>query len=130
MHFYLLLTSALLYLIACYLPAYRGIEHKDYSMPGFGCLMIGILAFMYNMLAWFAWLANIFYGLAWLFYYLNRPITAFVLSIIAVGLSFFSLSVKEMLLNEAGHKTTVRTGIGLYVWIASLVLLAGLLWWW
>jgi hypothetical protein len=129
MHFYLLLLSVLLYLIACYLPAYRGIEQKGFSMPGFSCLLIGILAFAYNILAWFAWMANIFYGLAWLFYYWNRADTAFALSILAVGLSFFSFAVDEMLLNEAGHKTTVRSGIGLYIWIASLVLFAGLLWW-
>ncbi len=124
MHNTLTIISLGLYLLACALPAYK-LDNSTYQ-PGVGCLIVGILAILYNATAFMAWLANIpyFVGVIFNFYpHTKVPIWVIVAQCIGLAMSFGAFGVKKFLLDEAGHESNATITYGAFVWIIAMALM-------
>lgn len=123
MKIWFLVASLIAYLVACVLPAYTG-ESQGTKYNGVMCLFFGWMGIFYNYLMFLAWLANIpfFIGL-FMFWYDKSKTIMIILLIISVVLGSLAFTVKKILVNEAGHETQVTMGLGVYLWLASFIIL-------
>ncbi len=90
---------------------------------GFSDLLFGWLGVLYEKEGSYAWLANPFLLLTWIFIFKN-PKIALVLSIIAFSFAFSFYFQKEMVKNEAGiiGKIT-HYKMGYWLWISSILII-------
>jgi hypothetical protein len=121
-----LITSLLLFLVSCCLPA---LEFKNSSSPndvmfGLRALVVGWSGFFVWVLSWYAnpvWLLGVVLVL------LRKPIPAAIVGVVAIAIAYgtFSLVGRELPADEGNVKkmTVIKLLPGCYVWMASLVIL-------
>jgi hypothetical protein len=119
------LWSAALFQPALKAPAGSG----SFQYTGLNCLLLGWLG-IFGRLEWvLPWSANVLYWIS-LFSALFRRQPgrqALVLSLVAIPLALVTFVNRTIEMDEAGNKTAVVPGLGFYLWLGSMVLLAGAL---
>lgn len=116
------ITIPLIWAAALFFPAYSD------GTPGLMCFIMGwTMLFSGNLFAFGAWFSNLPF---WISFFLlmfgRRPgaySAALILAALALMLSFGALSVKEVMLNEAGFVKAVHPSISVYIWLSANILL-------
>jgi hypothetical protein len=121
-----LLTSVLLFLVACCLPA---LEFKHSSTPN--DVMLGLRALAVGWSGFFAavfsWYANPVWLLGVVLVLLRKPVPAAIVGVLAIVIAYgtFSLIGRDLPADEGNvnKMAVIKLLPGCYVWMASLVLL-------
>lgn len=116
---FLLVLSALLYVVALCLPALHG---GDEHLGGFVILLLGWMQVVDGQCI--AWMSNPLYWLAWLCYGLkvDKMAAALLMAACLIGLDTFRATRFDK--NEAGHQVMIdHVGAAFYVWALSFVVL-------
>lgn len=139
----IILTSVLIYILACFMPAYvearnpsvwltpEGTEYLDY--PGFACLLSGIflpLGFLFGYWGTAVWLANAYYFTAlFLIFVQNKRHwlrIAFAILSVIVGSTLMFFTLRFVTKNYFCWVDSLLSGY--YLWLLSFItLLVGLL---
>ena len=119
------LWSAALFQPALKAPAGSG----SFQYTGLNCLLLGWLG-IFGRLQWILpWSANVLYWISLFSALLRRQPArqALVLSLVAIPLALITFVNRTIEVDEAGHKTAVVPGLGFYLWLGSMVVLAAAL---
>ena len=122
----ILIASAVLFAVACALPALefsKGQGAKD-VLVGINVLAVGWSGIFAGVIGWYA---NPFWALGLLLGFFGKPKWAAIAGLIAlaIGCSTFTLFGKDLPADEGGvnHMTLARMLAGCYVWLVSLATL-------
>lgn len=110
-------TAGISYVIACFLPVFKG---EDYI--GITALARGWIGILDIGPIFISWLANIFFFMAFLPFNNKRAKLALSIFSVVLGISF--LSIKKIPVSEGGQYDKVQTGVAFYFWIFSFLALA------
>ncbi len=117
-----LLSSLLLYGLACLLPALQLTPQADSIWPGFALLLMGWLGFFIFQ---FGWLANGPYFIGLLFLLLRKPLAALLSfgAALLVSLNTFLLFFQEIPANENTMHGYPLYALrpGFYLWLAAML---------
>lgn len=126
MKFYLILSSIVLYLVACGLYAFKDKDHNYPVYYGFMCLFFGVFSLFESGFLFLVWLANIPYLLVLLFEYIYKGGFSDYLQRVCMVLSFMSVllgagmfRIKQLLANTAGTMHHVKSYWGAWCWWGS-----------
>lgn len=110
------------WITALFFPAYSD------GTPGIMCFAMGwTMIFSGNLFAFGAWFSNLPFWISYFLVMFSRRSGALnasmVLAVIALMLSFGSLTVTEVMQNEAGFVQAVHPSVSVYIWLTANVLL-------
>jgi hypothetical protein len=123
------ILALVLYFLAVLMTVYKSPSGMN-DMYGYVCITFGPLSIAYGVPPFLAWLANFPFFACVVMNIIGRAYkTCASLAISAFLLSFFSLFVNKLLVNEIGTEEPVTPGPGLVLWILSIffVLVASLI---
>lgn len=119
---WILWTSIIFYLIACFLNAFKDTKNNKGMYKGGVCLFFGWMSFMFtDWFALIAWFANILYWVS-VINYNKTDLLFFVFSISSILSSCLAFFIKKLLINEAGTYVPVKVSWGFYFWLTSMVM--------
>ena len=104
-----------LFIVASFLPAF------EQDVFGFLALIFGAFSILFGLFsAFLAWLANVFYLLA----FINKGKKRALYGTIGFLLSLFAFNVDRIPMHTGSSTSPVDVGIGAFFWIASFAALA------
>lgn len=113
------LVSAVLWLVAAFVPAYFSSGESD--VYGLMCFAYGPFALLFMPSMGMGWLGNIFWGVAvWGLWKRDYKYGLWYAGL-AVGMGSVALFITEIPADENGGMDSVTLGPGIFLWLGSLV---------